>query len=551
MQLSWWVLPLFLIPPGLHHTSLNTFCLALAPWSPQCHKTTLNYVRLLEHYTNICDYTGDITVVLPEWQCPLVAILKLEQYRPISILVSSYLSSHVRTWPTCCPSWDPQGPHAWCPDWSVETSYIWLADNWEAISSADWWKAGITFKEWRKSLMMVPDLSTCLTSLAPLANGNISNGNLRVLLKLSTKIRRKALLHSSNTSPPQWITHVQMMQDLSTGGCPYMPRWNPWWAHRMHLQPHWPMWFSLQWREGKEYTILLCPGPIWLRSCLQTPCPKVNSNNFWDAGIMQHTHCHLRQHECYGLTGSKTVNVIHCQKQQHQWQQPQQQKSHTASTAQDACSNCMKSHAPGRSSCPAKDSVCSGWGHTDQWQPCCSSSGGPQATKKPEGSEKKQGGCCHNHQQCDHRWTDVVDVGADHNSQLDEVNVAGVTLQHGHEWLGADPVYITIANIKTNMRTEAFTTVKMPADIGPNQLGKVHCKVDTSAGGNIMPSMCFRSYFQVNWTPMASQQACAPQSPDWQPTMEVPYPNLVPMTLPLSAGLAPVAHQGVSTPDGT
>ena len=35
-----------------------------------------------------------------------------------------------------------------------------------------------------------------------------------------------------------------------------------------------------------------------------------------------------------GLTGSKTVNAIHQQKQQHQWQQSQQQKSHTTSTAQ-------------------------------------------------------------------------------------------------------------------------------------------------------------------------------------------------------------------------
>ena len=116
-----------------------------------------------------------------------------------------------------------------------------------------------------------------------------------------------------------------------------------------------------------------------------------------------------------GLTGSKTVNAICCQKQQCQWQQPQQQKSHTASTVQHTCSNYMKSHAPGRSSCPAKDSMCSGCGHAGHWQLCCRSSGGPQAAKKPEGTEKKQGGYHHNHQQCRYRWTDVVDVGADHN----------------------------------------------------------------------------------------------------------------------------------------
>ena len=45
------------------------------------------------------------------------------------------------------------------------------------------------------------------------------------------------------------------------------------------------------------------------------------------------------------------------------------------------------------------------------------------------------------------------------------------------------------------MRTEAFTTVKIPADIGPNQLGRVHCKVDNSAGGNIMPLHVFQKLF--------------------------------------------------------
>ena len=134
-----------------------------------------------------------------------------------------------------------------------------------------------------------------------------------------------------------------------------------------------------------------------------------------------------------GLRGSRTVNVICCQKQQCQQQQPQQQKSHTTSTAQHTCGNCTESHAPGRSSCPAKDSVCPGCGHTGNWQLHCRSSGGPQATKKPEGIKKKQGGHHHKCHQCGYRHTDVVDVGADHNPQLNEVNVAGVTLQHDHE----------------------------------------------------------------------------------------------------------------------
>ena len=134
-----------------------------------------------------------------------------------------------------------------------------------------------------------------------------------------------------------------------------------------------------------------------------------------------------------GLAGSKAVNAICQQKQQNQQQQPQQHKSHSTSTAQHACSNCTKSHAPGRFSCPAKDSVCSGCGHTGHLLPHCRSSGGPQATKKPQGTEKKQGDHHHNCQQQGHRQTDVADVGEDHDPQLNEVSMAGVTLQHDHE----------------------------------------------------------------------------------------------------------------------
>ena len=41
---------------------------------------------------------------------------------------------------------------------------------------------------------------------------------------------------------------------------------------------------------------------------------------------------------------------------------------------------------------------------------------------------------------------------------------------------------------------------------------------------------------------MAIPLACTPQSPNWQPIMEVPYPNLVPMTLPLSGDPTPMAQ---------
>ena len=43
--------------------------------------------------------------------------------------------------------------------------------------------------------------------------------------------------------------------------------------------------------------------------------------------------------------------------------------------------------------------------------------------------------------------------------------------------------------------TEAYATVKMPAEIGPNQQATLRCKVHTGAGGNVMPLPTFSKLF--------------------------------------------------------
>ena len=43
---------------------------------------------------------------------------------------------------------------------------------------------------------------------------------------------------------------------------------------------------------------------------------------------------------------------------------------------------------------------------------------------------------------------------------------------------------------------EAFATVELPADIGKRQLATLWCKVDTGAGGNVMPLRAFSKLFQ-------------------------------------------------------
>ena len=54
---------------------------------------------------------------------------------------------------------------------------------------------------------------------------------------------------------------------------------------------------------------------------------------------------------------------------------------------------------------------------------------------------------------------------------------------------------IAFANISIDVTTEAFATLEIPAEIGPKHLANIRCKVDTGAGGNVMPLRAFAKLF--------------------------------------------------------
>ena len=64
-----------------------------------------------------------------------------------------------------------------------------------------------------------------------------------------------------------------------------------------------------------------------------------------------------------------------------------------------------------------------------------------------------------------------------------------------HKRSGADPETVVISDVWIDSTTEAFVTVQMPAEIGPSQLVTLKCKVDTGAGGNVMPLHAFAKLF--------------------------------------------------------
>ena len=59
----------------------------------------------------------------------------------------------------------------------------------------------------------------------------------------------------------------------------------------------------------------------------------------------------------------------------------------------------------------------------------------------------------------------------------------------------ADPKTIELSDVQIDSTTEAFATVQMPAEIGPNKLATLKCKVDTGAGSNVMPLCAFTKLF--------------------------------------------------------
>ena len=84
----------------------------------------------------------------------------------------------------------------------------------------------------------------------------------------------------------------------------------------------------------------------------------------------------------------------------------------------------------------------------------------------------------------------ISEVGTD-DYHCDQVGVATVLQAPSH----SDPNTIHISDVQIDATTEAFATVEMPAEIGPHQCGTLKCKVDTGAGGNVMPLQAFTKLF--------------------------------------------------------
>ena len=142
------------------------------------------------------------------------------------------------------------------------------------------------------------------------------------------------------------------------------------------------------------------------------------------------------------------------------------------------CGNCTKPHGPGRQHCPVRNSTCSFCHKQGHWvAKCRKAKKSKPGTKRPHNPPQQPG-----HWKGGRKKTAEVGV-SEGDPHCDEITI--------HAWLAnqkkkpKDPKEITFADISIDAMMEAFANVEMP--VASKKRASLQYKVDTSAGGNVMP----------------------------------------------------------------
>ena len=200
---------------------------------------------------------------------------------------------------------------------------------------------------------------------------------------------------------------------------------------------------------------------------------------------------------------------------------------HTPSATSKDCPNYTQQHPAGRTNCPTCDSCCSKCHKMWHWGPKCH--GGkllqprnapPLRTAPPTGSQHGKSRLSprtHNHCPGWGGKTDAIDVCEDHIPQ-DEIalhslqpNVTTVATAHTtgntkgaptHDELSINAINhgsirnthleeIVVGDVCTPWCNEAYTTIQLPASASRRGTASLCIKVDTRAGGNVLPLHVF------------------------------------------------------------
>ena len=136
------------------------------------------------------------------------------------------------------------------------------------------------------------------------------------------------------------------------------------------------------------------------------------------------------------------------------------------------------------------------------WGPkCCGGKPLQSRNAPPPGSQQRKSRCpprTHNTHQGWKNKTDTIDVREDHSPQ-DEIALHHI--QHSTTTQNTHPEEIMVGDVHAPQCNEAYTTIQLPASASRKGTASLRIKVDTGAGGNVLPLHVFQCLYPDQISP--------------------------------------------------
>ena len=225
---------------------------------------------------------------------------------------------------------------------------------------------------------------------------------------------------------------------------------------------------------------------------------KTPSSELADIAVNHFAIQHAREQVSHS---TKSVDTI-CQDKGQTAYTSHSSHGHTPSAPSKDCPNCTQQHPAGRANCPARDTHCSKCDKMGHWGSKCHC-GKPLQSRNapPPGSQQRKSRCPprnHNHCQGWKNKTDAIYVREDHSPQ-DEIALhyiqPSTIVRHTH------PEEIMVRDVCAPQCNEAYTTIQLPASASRKGTASLCIKVDTRAGGNMLPPHVFQHLYPDQISP--------------------------------------------------
>ena len=225
---------------------------------------------------------------------------------------------------------------------------------------------------------------------------------------------------------------------------------------------------------------------------------KTPSNELTDIAVNHFAIQHAQEQVSHS---SKHVDTI-CQDKGQTAHTSHSSHGHTPSAPSKDCPNCTQQHPAGRANCPAHDTHCSKCNKMGHWGPKCRG-GKPLQPRNapPPWSQQRKSRCPlrnHNHCQGQKNKTDTIDVKEDHSPQ-DEIALHYI--QPNTTTRNTHPKEIMVGDVCVPQCNEAYTTIQLPVSASRKQTASLCIKVDTGAGGNVLPLHVFQHLYPDQISP--------------------------------------------------